>query len=69
MHRPKQETQKMVPRFDHKLLLFLYYRGNILLVFSGLVFEIIDCLPEESDTEKTAVVVFNNHPGGGQKRK
>lgn len=35
-----------------------------LLVFSGLVLEVIDSLPEESDTEQAAVVVFKEQPGG-----
>lgn len=39
-------------------------KTNNLLVFSGLVFEIIYSLSEESDTEQAAVVVFKQQPGG-----
>lgn len=39
---------------------------NDLLVFSGLVLEVVDGLPEESDTEQTAVVVFKQQPGGDE---
>ena len=35
-----------------------------LLVFSGLVLEVVDGLPEESDAEQTAVVVFKQQSGG-----
>lgn len=38
-----------------------------LLVFSGLVFEVIYSLPEESDTEQTAVMVFEQQPVGEDK--
>lgn len=37
---------------------------NHLLVFSGLVLEVVDSLPEESDTEQTAVVVLKQQPEG-----
>lgn len=36
-----------------------------LLVFSGLVLEVIYSLPEESDAEESALVVFKQQPGGG----
>lgn len=39
-----------------------------LLVFSGLVFEVVYSLPEESDTEQTTVVVFEQQPAGEDKR-
>lgn len=39
-------------------------KQSILLVFSGLVFEVIYSLPEESDTEQATVVVFEQQPGG-----
>lgn len=37
---------------------------QLLLVFSGLVLEVIYCLPEESDTEQAAFTVFKQQPGG-----
>lgn len=39
-----------------------------LLVFSGLVLEVIYSLPEERDTEQAAVVVFKQQPGGEDTR-
>lgn len=39
-------------------------KTNNLLVFSGLVFEVIYSLPEESDAEQTAVAVLKQQPGG-----
>lgn len=40
---------------------------NNVLVFSGLVLEVIYSLPEESDTEEAAVVVFKQQPGGHER--
>lgn len=39
-------------------------KWNNLLVFPGFVLEVIYSLPEEGDTEQTAVVVFKQQPGG-----
>ena len=38
-----------------------------LLVFSGLVLEVIYSLPEEGDTEQATVAVFKQQPGGERK--
>lgn len=42
---------------------------NNLLVFSGLVFEVVYSLPEEGDAVQAAVVVFKQQPGEEDKTK
>lgn len=71
--QPTTETQlnTTTSKFHTSHSFFIFFGEKVelnnVLVFSGLVLEVIYSLPEESDTEEAAVVVFKQQPGGHER--